>query len=178
MHIVLGQARQRGVWMNFIADSMLGRLAKWLRALGFDTIYQSRYRPSEIQHHVAEGRIFLTRKAEHTNTYPSAIYIHSDHVGQQLAQLKAEGLLSPPPLPFTRCLRCNTLLAKADLDSVHPRVPDYVLYENASALKYCPSCGRYYWPGTHRDRMERQLHLWGLLPLGPQSPGVAGDGEG
>lgn len=162
--------------MNFIADSMLGRLAKWLRALGFDTLYQSRYRSGEIQHHIAEGRIFLTRKAELANTYPSAIYIHSDHVGEQLAQLKAKGLLSPPASPFTRCLRCNALLAKADTNSARQKVPDYVLYESASAIKHCPFCGRYYWPGTHRQRMEKQLHLWGLLP--PQSPEVAGNGEG
>ncbi len=147
---------------RFIADSMVGRLAKWLRTMGYDTHYQPRYSHTQIEDLLAEGRVFLTRKRQWVRSFPSAIFLESDHVGEQIRELKRRGLLASGPLPFTRCIRCNSLLIEADPQLVSQHVPDYVLYKSGYTIKQCPSCKRYYWPGTHRDRMERQLRLWGV----------------
>ena len=147
---------------RFVVDSMLGRLAKWLRTMGYDTHYQSRYSRPQIENLLADGRIFVTRKRQWVRTLPSAIFLKSDFVGEQLRELKERGFLTPRPLPFTRCIKCNSVLVDAEPQLVSEHVPDYVLYERGYRIKQCPSCKRFYWPGTHRERMERQLHLWKL----------------
>lgn len=147
---------------RFIVDCMLGRLAKWLRIMGYDAHYQHHYVSGDIKPLIDEGRVFVTRKRQWLELFPSAVIIHSDHVGEQLKELKDQGLLNYRLSPFTRCIMCNAPLLKADAATVAQCVPEYVLYEAGEKIKQCPSCKRCYWPGTHRDRMEKQLHLWGV----------------
>ena len=148
--------------IRFIVDSMLGRLAKWLRIMGYDAHYQQRYTQDEIEARVGEGRVFVTRKRQWVELFPSAIVIYSDHVGEQLRELHDRGLLAYGLSPFTRCIRCNVPLLQADTATAAQCVPEYVFYEIGEKIKQCPSCKRCYWPGTHRDRMEKQLRLWGV----------------
>jgi len=142
---------------------MLGRLAKWLRIMGYDVHYQAHYLPEEIENLVAQGRILLTRKRKWIRLVPEAILIHSDRVEGQIKELKARGILWPAAVAFSRCIRCNRVLVEADRRVLPQRVPDYVLYESGYTIKYCPTCDRYYWPGTHRARMHEQLRCWGVL---------------
>ena len=142
---------------------MLGRLAKWLRALGYDTHYQRYYRPGDIENLVKEWRLFLSRHKGKTDHYPHAVFIHANGVSGQIAELKKRAhLASVRSTWFSRCLVCNVLLTEAQKDAARENVPEYVFYENMAGIRLCPLCGRYYWPGSHRKRMIRQLEEWGF----------------
>ena len=149
--------------MKFLADSMLGKLAKWLRILGFDTRYQAKYREGEIARFLQSGRTLITRDLKAFGIFPGALFIQSDRVGDQLQEIrKAVGLAQDESKWFSRCLLCNIPLREATPEEAGENVPDYVLYENADAIRTCPSCGRFFWPGSHRARMIRQLKDWGF----------------
>jgi len=143
---------------------MLGKLAKWLRVLGYDTLYQSSFRPGVIDLLLKEGRYLLSRRQEAIGLYKNMIFLQADRVGAQLEELRGKVNLAPERSGwFTRCLLCNTVLTKAKLDELQDNVPEYVFFNNMQAIHSCPSCGRYYWPGSHRTRMIRQLEAWGFF---------------
>lgn len=148
---------------RFLADSMLGRLAKWLRVMGYDTHYQTSYNQAVMDRLLREGRRLVTRDQKVKARYPDAFFIEFNHVDEQLNQLKNKGFLrNDTDKWFTRCLVCNTVLIHADPGKARERVPEYVYYHQAKEIKFCPSCLRYFWPGTHRERMKRQLNEWGF----------------
>jgi hypothetical protein len=148
---------------RFTAEPMLGKLAKWLRMMGYDVHYPSSYEEENLLRLMAEGRRLLTRRTQAHARYPGAIRIRSDHVGEQLKQLVNLGCLKPDQTRFfTRCLRCNLPLVEADPEAARSTVPDHVYRENMSAILSCRNCGRFFWPGTHRERMLKQLADWGL----------------
>ena len=92
-----------------------------------------------------------------------ALFIRHNNVGDQLIQLKKALSLEPPHENwFRRCIRCNVPLMKAPGRTARDNVPEYVFYENMENIRFCPSCGRYFWPGSHRTRMARQLEQWGF----------------
>jgi hypothetical protein len=147
--------------MRFVADSMLGRLAKWLRAFGYDTHYQPRYSEEALASLVGEGRVLLTRKKKALARHPSALWIRSDHVSEQLAEVQRALALRPErSLWFTRCLRCNAVLTEAGAEEARAQVPEHVFHESALLLRLCPRCGRHYWPGSHRANMLHQMESW------------------
>jgi uncharacterized protein len=150
--------------MRFVADSMLGRLAKWLRVLGYDTHYQSSYSPEVMETLVSEGRLLLTRhrkRAERSGN--RAVFIYGNQVGEQLTGLARELHLAPPPSAwFGRCLICNTQLRQARENEAREKLPEYVFHQNIKQIRFCPSCGRHFWPGSHRSRMAAQLKQWGF----------------
>jgi hypothetical protein len=149
---------------RFVTEAMLGKLAKWLRIMGYDVLYQRLYQKEELVRLVASGRKVLSRRIETQTRYPGVILIHADHVGDQLKELKDKDILRPDPSRFfARCLLCNTLLKPADPEAAKSSLPDHVLQENLSGIRSCPECGRFFWPGTHREKMLRQLASWGLL---------------
>lgn len=149
--------------MKFVADTMLGRLAKWLRVAGYDTHYQSHYSQEQLGSLVRKGRRLLTRDKRLFKRYRASVFISGDHVGEQLSQLYEMGHLHPDPSKwFSRCVRCNTLLKEASDSEAREMVPEYVFYENRGQIRICPSCGRCFWPGTHRMKMLNQLQAWGL----------------
>jgi uncharacterized protein with PIN domain len=161
----LSAGGDNGDGMRFVADSMLGRLAKWLRVLGYDTHYQTSYTPEVMDALVSEGRLLLTRhrkRAERSGR--QAAWVHGNHVSEQLIGLANELPLEPPPSAwFSRCLICNTLLRQACENEAREKVPEYVFHQNVNQIHLCPSCGRYFWPGSHRSRMTAQLREWGFL---------------
>lgn len=152
---------------RFFADCMLGRLAKWLRILGYDTHYRHAS-PGEATRvpPMVGGRRLLTRREE-LKGRPGVVFIRFDHVGEQLRQLAEEGWIRPDPeRAFRRCPVCNGLLEQADPASARDRVPDYVFHRHAPEIRRCPACGRYYWHGSHRKRMRAQLASWGVPVAG------------
>ncbi len=151
---------------RFVADSMMGKLAKWLRIMGYDTLYQSYYRPGALDQLLKEGRRLLTRHEKRADHYREAILLRPNRVAEQLAELKKRLPLRPDPSRwFSRCLICNALLKHAALEEARENVPEYVFYRNIHSIRVCPRCGRYYWPGTHRMRMIQQLEQWGFSSL-------------
>jgi uncharacterized protein with PIN domain len=142
---------------------MLGKLAKWLRVLGIDTHYQRFYGFGAIDQLVSDGRWLLTRHEERAGLYGNAVIIHGDHVGEQVSSLRGKvNLATERKKWFTRCLMCNVLLETPVESETRVNVPEYVFYRHAKEVRFCPSCGRYFWPGTHRERMVRQLEAWGF----------------
>ena len=148
---------------RFVAEPMLGKLAKWLRMIGYDVLYQRSYREEDLFRFTAQGRRLLSRRTEAQAHHPGVILIRSDHVGEQLMELRNAGCLKLDPSKFfTMCLLCNVPLRGADPESARTSLPDYVWHENLPGIRFCPECGRFFWPGTHRDRMLTQLAGWGL----------------
>jgi uncharacterized protein with PIN domain len=151
--------------MRFVVDSMLGKLAKWLRVLGFDAYYQKYYLPEKIAVLVGEGRMLLTRCKATVKLFDGALFIERDRVGDQLEEVnKKIPLLKDQDMLFSRCILCNTLLEDPEIEIGEENIPDYVVYKHSQGYKICPSCNKYYWPGSHRERMVRQLQAWNLLP--------------
>jgi hypothetical protein len=148
---------------RFVAEPMLGKLAKWLRMIGYDVLYQRSYREEDLIRLTAHGRRLLSRRRMAQVHHPGVILIRSAEVGAQLKELRDLGYLHLDRSRFfTRCLLCNVQLREANLESAGSNIPDYVYHENPSVIQCCPECDRFFWPGTHRDRMLKQLADWGL----------------
>jgi uncharacterized protein with PIN domain len=151
---------------RFIADAHLGGLARMLRMLGFDTLYDNHFDDDEIVVHAErEGRIVLSRDREllKRRSVTHGCYLHTQKAEQQLREIVQRLDLARSAKPFTLCLHCNAPLRPVDkasvLDRLPPRVRQY--YERFST---CDVCGRIYWEGSHWRNMRRLLE--GLLPDG------------
>ncbi len=142
---------------RFIADVMLGRLARWLRALGYDTLYFSDMDdPALARRAHAEQRILLTRDVELTRRRGlQSILVADDDVKRQLRQV-VQTLQLATDNAFSRCIHCNTILAECDAALVRAEVPPYV-FATQTRFRRCNQCGRIYWRGTHWARMREAL---------------------
>jgi uncharacterized protein with PIN domain len=135
---------------------MLGRLAKWLRLLGYDTVYSPSLDDADLARlSLAEDRLLLTRDTQLAQRRRlRSLLIKSDHLAEQLAQVRQELCLAPSSGVLSRCLRCNTSLDSIDRADARETVPPHV-WRTHECFSRCPSCGRIYWPGTHWERMHR-----------------------
>ena len=145
----------------FLVDRTLGRLARWLRLLGYDTIWEAAAGPADLLARAErEDRVLITRdtllverRAVHRGRI-RAILVRGDRVAEQLRQLRVEeGLRS---VGASRCLVCNSSLEELRVDAVRQRVPPYVA-ATQEHFTYCPVCDRVTWPATHWDDMQRRL---------------------
>ena len=134
---------------NFAAEKTLGKLAKWLRILGFDTIYDP-----DIKNTAESGRILLTRTKRIQDEYTTdkLIFIESDKPFKQLQEVvKALGIVNEDIKTFSRCIRCNIKIRTINKNLIRSVVPDYV-WENQDSFKTCIECKRIYWQGSHTKR--------------------------
>jgi len=144
---------------RFIVDSQLGRLARHLRMLGFDTLHRNDYRDQElVQIAVGERRTLLTKdrgllkRAEITHAY----YVREPHLERQLLEVVERFDLADSVAPFQRCMVCNQLLVSVAKKDVFGRVPPKSR-ERCDEFWECPGCRRLYWNGSHRQSMERLM---------------------
>nr|WP_290666754.1 Mut7-C RNAse domain-containing protein [Ardenticatena sp.] len=144
---------------RFAADAMLGRLATWLRLLGYDTFYQRDIEDSTLAALARrEGRILLTRDLQLTKRrHLHSLLIESDDVWEQLRQVVNTYHLRRRPQQ-ARCPRCNTPLRPLDHAATRERVPEYV-WRTCHTFRECPTCGRVFWRGTHVHDMEARLAM-------------------
>jgi uncharacterized protein with PIN domain len=158
----MDDAHAAGAVPRFLADAMLGRLARWLRLLGYDTVYDPGQDRELLERAWREGRLFLTRDTRllRRRRLPPHLFIRSDQVSDQVREvLSALGLPRAARAP-RRCLRCNALLEPRRKDEVAGLVPEFVWSEHQDFWG-CPDCARIYWPGTHRQRMEEAIRALG-----------------
>ena len=141
---------------RFAADIMLGRLAKWLRVLGFDARSMSPACRAVIESLVSKGVVPVTRREKFLGV-PGVVFIRSDHHFEQLMELiSLVGMTREEVRLFSRCTVCNGLLVRIPGASVQGEAPDYV-FETMSDFRKCSDCGRVYWPGSHRLNMREKL---------------------
>jgi hypothetical protein len=143
---------------SFAVDRTLGKLSKWLRILGYDTLY---WRGGDWQFLVEKGRgrIFLTRttKLPHGGDFRKVILVREDNPELQLRSIIRElGLKIDEHRIFSRCLICNRQLQGIPRDEVEGRVPDFV-FSNHSDFNVCPGCSRIYWKGTHQENIRKKI---------------------
>jgi uncharacterized protein with PIN domain len=147
--------------IKFITDRMLGKLVRWLRILGFDTIYPSfEDNLSLILTARQESRILLTRDANliKRRNICDFLFIESDHWEEQLLGI-IKGLklkIDFNSKIFSRCSLCNCPTKNIDKKEVKNYVPTYV-FSTQNKFVYCPFCKKYYWRGTHWQRMTVKI---------------------
>lgn len=139
---------------------MLGKLAKYLRLLGFDTLYwtdQDRRHLLNLAYQ--ENRVVLTRDTALRKVLspPLSLFVDDNQPSDQLRAVIAALRISAVEVhPFSRCLQCNRELITKSRDAVASAVPHYVLATHQD-FSLCPECGRVYWAGSHKKRMEELL---------------------
>jgi len=146
--------------MKFLADHMLGKLAKELRMLGYDTLY---YRGENgyplIKLAREQGRVILTRNSKLLPRKPEdrIVRITEDKPSLQLRELIRNGYVSINGEKFyTRCLLCNAPLDQISRDEVEGKVPDFIFYQQKEFSR-CPECQKIFWPGSHLDHMQKKV---------------------
>jgi len=149
--------------MKFIVDSNVGRLARWLRIAGFDTVFINDLDDNRlVRLALSEGRVLLTKDTQILKRRVAAtgrlkvILIESEEVKQQLRQVLKTLNLASQIRPFTLCLECNQPLVTKAKEEVKDLVPPYV-FQTQTQYMQCPACQRVYWRGTHWQRMSREL---------------------
>ena len=149
---------------RFAVERTLGKLAKWLRLLGFDTVFENESDPGQFSDHLLPGTILLTRTEQVRDTLTASqrlIFIESNDIEKQLRQVIDELRLEIKDIhPFSRCLICNVTNEKIEKDRIYGQVPDYV-WENNTVFQSCPKCKKIYWPGSHFERsMEKIINIF------------------
>ncbi len=140
---------------RFLADSHLGRLAAYLRMLGFDCLYENDFEDGQmaamIEH---DERILLTRDRRllMRNAVRFGYCLRSLDPLDQLTEVMQRFELKNIVQPFHRCLRCNHLLEPVEkeviLDRLQPLTKQYF-----DEFHICPNCGQIYWKGSHFEKM-------------------------
>ncbi len=143
----------------FLADANVGRLARELRLLGFDTLYDRSMHDAEIAERAeTERRIVLSRDRMllKRSRVQWGRLVRASAPAEQLVEVLVFYGLAPPYALFSRCAACNAVLrpvAKAEvLHLLEPKTKRY--YED---FTQCPACGRVYWAGSHGEGMRARL---------------------
>jgi uncharacterized protein with PIN domain len=146
--------------MRFIADRMLGKLAKGLRMLGYDAVY---YRGEGtyplIKMAREQDRVILTRNSKLIPKRPGD-RIHrvmEDKPSLQLKELIQRKVISlNEKTLFSRCLLCNILLDEIPREEAEGKVPDFIFFQQKNFFR-CPRCLKIYWQGSHQENMQKKV---------------------
>ena len=144
---------------RFVADRMLGKLAKWLRVLGYDVIYLERAENGEILAGLQEGRILLTRdrRADPWRQHGRVLLVGANAPREQLREVVRKlALAKRDDRLFSRCLRCNRQLREVNRNKMKQEVPEYIWQTQLSFYR-CDKCNKIYWSGSHSERMRQWL---------------------
>ncbi|MEO0096619.1 MAG: Mut7-C RNAse domain-containing protein [candidate division WOR-3 bacterium] len=142
--------------IKFFCDFMLGKLAKYLRMLGFDTKYEKEANKLKMEFIAkTEERIIVTRNSYYKEK-ENCLFLESDNPKEQLIIVLDKFNLYEKIKLATRCLICNEPVKKIDKKEIKGRVP-YYIYQTQNEFSYCPICQRIYWPGTHYEKMSEFL---------------------
>ncbi len=141
---------------RFAADRTLGKLVKWMRILGFDTICELEISSKSFFDNLEGTRILLTRTKkiqEKFSTYRT-VFITSNFLVEQLKQVVNQiGINLADTRPFSRCIHCNLPIGEVNKNDVYGLVPDYI-WETQETFNRCGHCERIYWPGSHAENSK------------------------
>ncbi len=144
---------------KFIVDDMLGKLAIRLRMLGFDTSYYGDSADSMLlRKSREENRTLLTRDTELIKIRgANAFFVSSKKLKDQIKEvIEKYDLKVIPKNMFSRCSVCNESLLDVSKESVKGKVPP-VIFKLFDEFAYCPKCDKYYWKGTHYEKIIEEL---------------------
>lgn len=149
--------------MKFIVDHNVGKLTKWLRMIGYDTLFFTGDDDWQmIITALNEGRVILTRDTQImkrgviASGRLKAVLIESEEPKQQMRQVVEALDLDTRSRLFSLCLECNQPLEERTRQQVEGRVPPFV-FQSQDRYVECPSCHRIYWKGTHWRAMTDRL---------------------
>jgi len=143
----------------FAVDRSLGSLAKWLRVLGFDTVYDPNISTSQFDELLEDHRVLITRTIKIQKAFEShnRVFITSNFLLEQLKQVVDHlGIKLADIQPFSRCIRCNLPIEEIRKKDVLGLVPDYI-WETHDLFNRCHQCRRVYWSGTHTERSLKTI---------------------
>lgn len=146
--------------LKFIADTMLGRLAKWLRILGYDVVYEPFISDDDlIARSLREDRTILSmdKKLIERKSAKNSLCIKDSNYKEQLKQVIAHYNIDYKANIFTRCLVCNRPLDHINKEKIKDKVLPYV-YSIQDTFYICQQCNRIYWAGTHRINILEKLN--------------------
>ena len=148
---------------KFIVDINVGKLARWLRMMGYATL---RFDGDDdwrmIITALREGRIMITKDTQImkrgviTSGRLRTILITSDEPDLQMQQVRQALNLDCQFRPFTICLECNQPLVERSKEDIEKLVPPHV-FQTQNQYMECPACHRIYWKGTHWQAMTRRI---------------------
>jgi uncharacterized protein with PIN domain len=149
--------------IRFIADNNVGKLARWLRLIGYDTLlFKQKDDATMIKTALNEDRVILTKDGQFmkrrlvTNGQLKAMLIKHDNPENQIREVVKALNLNYHFNPFSLCLECNQTLIARSKEEVQSLVPPHVL-ETQTRYTECPACHRIYWQGTHWQAMMKKL---------------------
>ena len=142
----------------FRLDGHLGRLARRLRLLGFDTLYDPDATDEELAGMSSHDRVLLSRDLGllKRSEVKLGYFLRSTRPANQTAEVVERFDLSRVARPFTRCTACNGGLRRAGCDEVAGRIPEAVAAHHRD-FTVCPDCRRVYWPGSHYANLKRAV---------------------
>ncbi|MFC1770397.1 Mut7-C RNAse domain-containing protein [Candidatus Margulisiibacteriota bacterium] len=146
---------------KFVLDVHLGKLAKYLRMFGFDTLYETTYSdPEIIKIAKNQKRIILTRDMGilKNKLVTHGYWLRSQNPKLQLKEVLVRFDLLALVQPFTRCLECNGDIAKTDRDKIIDKLPDD-LDKQYTEFFECLGCQKVYWKGSHYDQMQEFMRI-------------------
>ncbi|MBF8268841.1 MAG: Twitching motility protein PilT [Gammaproteobacteria bacterium] len=149
-------------YLRFVLDIHLGKLAKYLRMLGFDTLYANHYSDTELATLASSGekRILLTRDVgllKH-KLVSHGYFVRTTQPRQQLVEIVERFDLKKLVTPFKRCVHCNGCLTPLEKPAAQGRVPAQI-YQDLDKFVLCDSCQQIYWQGSHYDRMMKFIRF-------------------
>jgi uncharacterized protein with PIN domain len=149
--------------IKFIADNNVGKLARWLRLIGYDTVLLKQKDDAQmIMIALVENRVILTKDAQFmkrrvvANGTLKTLHIEEDNHEVQVQEVVETLSLDYDYRPFSRCPECNRALAARDKEDVKDLIPVRV-FETQTQYTQCPACHRIYWRGTHWQAMGKKL---------------------
>ncbi|GBD92046.1 hypothetical protein BMS3Abin04_02779 [bacterium BMS3Abin04] len=152
---------------KFILDVHLGKLAKLMRILGFDTLYENDYNDEQIvKISKEEKRTILTRDIGilKRNEVTHGYFVRNIKAEKQIIEIIERFNLHKLINPFSRCLECNDLLEPIEKETVINRLPAKVK-ESQKRFWICKQCNKIYWRGTHYENMSRVLAILNIKNL-------------
>jgi uncharacterized protein with PIN domain len=155
--------------LRFVADAHLGKLARYLRLLGFDCLFYNDAGDRKlVTISVEQGRVLLTRDRDllmhHVITH--GCFVHATETREQLKVIVQRLQLENEYAPFTRCMECNGRLKAVDKSCIEDQLPQRVS-DNYNEFWCCDGCEKLFWKGSHYREMRNFIDT--LIPLPPQA---------